>query len=77
MKTNLKSGNAIIRLLLAHGEKLGIAAILICTGMIAWSAIGRERIERTPNQLQTLASELLVSLRRRSAAAIESSTDAT
>ena len=57
MKTNLKSGNAIVRLLLAHGEKIGILTILICTGLVVWSALGRERLEREPSQLDTLATE--------------------
>ena len=57
MKTNLKSGNAIVRLLLAHGEKLGIALVLLCAGLVAWSGVGCERIDRTPSELQTLAQE--------------------
>ena len=56
MKTNLKSGNAIVRLLLAHGEKIGILAIIVCTGMIVWSAVGRERLSFEPSQLKSLAS---------------------
>ena len=57
MKTNLKSGNAIVRLLLAHGEKLGILAIVVCTGMIVWSAIGRERLGREASELSSLANQ--------------------
>lgn len=57
MKTNLKSGNAIVRFLLAHGEKLGIAAIVICTAMIIYSGLGRERLEREPSSLQNLARD--------------------
>ncbi len=56
MKSNLKSGNAIVRLLLAHGEKLGILAIITCTGLIIWSAIGRERLQVEPAELKQLAS---------------------
>lgn len=56
MKSNLKNGNAIVRLLLAHGEKIGILAIVVCTGLIIWSALGRERLDLEPSQLKTLAS---------------------
>ncbi|MEM8947235.1 MAG: hypothetical protein AAGD11_18825, partial [Planctomycetota bacterium] len=57
MKTKLKSGNAIVRLLLAHGEKIGILAILVCTGLIVWSAMGRERLGREPSQLKNVAKD--------------------
>ncbi len=55
MKTNLKSGNAIVRFLLAHGEKLGALAIGICVAMVIWSAIGQKRLEREPSELNDLA----------------------
>jgi len=55
MKTNLKSGNALVRLLLGHGEKIGILAIGICTALVIWSAIGRERLQREPSELDNLA----------------------
>jgi hypothetical protein len=45
MKTNLKGGNAVVRLLLAHGEKIGIAAILICAGLLIYSALNVPRLE--------------------------------
>jgi len=57
MKTNLKNGNAMVRLLLAHGEKIGILAIGICTALVIWSAIGRERLGREPNELDSLAKQ--------------------
>ena len=52
----LKSGNAIVRLLLAHGEKLGILAVLTCAGMLVWSAMGLDRLEdqHAPDKLQQL-----------------------
>ncbi len=54
---NLKSGNAIVRLLLRHGEKIGMAGIVVCAGMLFWSAIGRERLggDRQPENLVKLA----------------------
>jgi hypothetical protein len=57
MKSGLKGGNAIVRLLLAHGEKIGIAAILICAGMLIWSALNVPTLDanQTPDQLQGLA----------------------
>jgi hypothetical protein len=57
MKSGLKGGNAIVRLLLAHGEKIGIAAILICAGMLIWSALSVPTLDstQTPDQLQGLA----------------------
>ena len=57
MKTNLKSGNAIVRLLLTHGEKLGALAIAICTGLVVWSAIGQERLGREPGELNNLSQQ--------------------
>ena len=58
MKSNLKGGNAIVRLLLSHGEKLGIAAIAVCVGMLLWSSIGVERLgrDRHPEELQQAAN---------------------
>ena len=57
MKTNLKSGNAIVRFLLSHGEKIGALAIAVCTGLVIWSAIGQPRLEREPSDLATLATQ--------------------
>jgi hypothetical protein len=57
MKTNLKSGNIVVRFLLAHGEKLGIVIAILCAGLVAWSGVGCERIDRTPNELQSLAND--------------------
>ena len=53
----LKSGNVIVRILLAHGEKIGMLAILICAGMLFWSAMGREHLgeDREPQDLKQLA----------------------
>jgi hypothetical protein len=59
MKSGLKGGNAIVRLLLAHGEKIGIAAILICAGMLIWSALNVPTLEatHTPEELQSRAGQ--------------------
>jgi len=56
MKANLKGGNVVVRFLLAHGEKLGMAGIVICVGMLVWSAIGRERLgeDQQPEDLKEL-----------------------
>ncbi|TWU28268.1 hypothetical protein [Bythopirellula polymerisocia] len=45
MKANLKGGNAIVRLLLAHGEKLGMIAIVAVAGWLLWSAMNVSRLE--------------------------------
>jgi hypothetical protein len=45
VKANLKGGNAIVRFLLAHGEKLGMAGIVACAGWLLWSAMGVPRLE--------------------------------
>jgi hypothetical protein len=59
MKSGLKGGNAVVRLLLAHGEKIGIAAILLCAGMLIWSALNVPTLEadKTPEQLQSKAQQ--------------------
>jgi|GEM_PF-5590599 len=57
MKTNLKSGNALVRFLLGHGEKLGILAVGACAMWIAWSALGREQLEKQPSELENLVNQ--------------------
>ena len=58
MSSNLKGGNPIVRLLLNHGEKLGMVGILVCAGMLIWSALGCERLDsnKAPEDLQNLIS---------------------
>ena len=53
MNTNLKGGNALVRFLLSHGEKIGMLGILACSGMIIWSALGVDHLseQQTPNDL--------------------------
>ena len=59
MSTNLKSGNAIVRLLLKHGEKIGILLLLGCAGMLIYSSLGRERLgpNQQPDRLKTSANQ--------------------
>lgn len=54
MHANLKGGNAAVRLLLAHGEKIGMAGIVICAGMLLYSALSVERLDSdmTPDRLE-------------------------
>ena len=66
MKSNLKGGNALVRFLLRHGEKLGLVAVAACVGMLIWSAIGRDRLgdNQTParlNNVSTSASQRIES----------------
>jgi hypothetical protein len=57
MKSGLKGGHAVVRLLLAHGEKIGIVAILLCACMLIWSALNVPRLEsnQTPEELSRQA----------------------
>ena len=51
MKSKLKSGNPLVRFLLAHGEKLGITAILVCAGMLFWASLGANVWAPTSNPI--------------------------
>ena len=55
---NLKGGNAMVRILLVHGEKIGMFAIVVCAGMLFWSALGGDRLEddQQPEKLVLLAN---------------------
>jgi uncharacterized membrane protein YgcG len=59
MKSGLKGGNAVVRLLLAHGEKIGIVAILACAGMLIWSALNVPTLDanQTPEELSRKADQ--------------------
>ena len=61
MKANLKGGNAIVRLLLAHGEKLGMLGIIVCTGLLIWGAMGVTQLEdsQTPADLKRISNQAL------------------
>ncbi len=54
---NLKGGNAVVRILLVHGEKIGMFAIVVCAGMLFWSALGGDRLEddQQPEKLRQIA----------------------
>jgi len=58
MQANLKGGNAFVRLLFAHGEKIGMAGIVVCAALLLWSAMGRERLgdDQDPEDLQQLST---------------------
>lgn len=55
---SLKGGNVAVRILLAHGEKIGMFLIAICAGMLFWSALNTEQLgeDRQPDKLVELAS---------------------
>ena len=56
MSANLKGTNTAVRLLLSHGEKVWILGIVVCAGMLVWSAISRERLDegQSPENLKSL-----------------------
>jgi hypothetical protein len=47
MKAKLKSANKFTRFLLAHGEKLGMLAVLAVAFLLIWSSLGRERLDES------------------------------
>jgi hypothetical protein len=59
MKAKLKSANGFVRFLLLHGEKIGIAAILMVAGLLIFKSLGREKLgpEKQPERLKTLATQ--------------------
>jgi hypothetical protein len=59
MKAKLKSANKFTRFMLAHGEKLGMGAVLVVAFLLIWSSLGRPRLEATkqPTNLQKAASD--------------------
>ena len=56
MNANLKSANGFVRILYRHGEKIGMAAILACVGILLWTALGVDRIgeDQKPTDLEAL-----------------------
>jgi hypothetical protein len=56
---NLKGGNVVVRFLLAHGEKIGVAAVLLCAAMLFWSAVSHDHLgsDQQPDDLRQLASQ--------------------
>ena len=57
MKGSFKGANPVVRLLLAHGEKIVMVAILACVVMLIMSALKRERLEDryAPTEISQLA----------------------
>ena len=53
MKANLKGGNAIARLALTHGEKVVLMMVLLLAAYLVYSGLGRERLEKEPEQLRS------------------------
>jgi hypothetical protein len=51
MKTNLKGSGKFARILLAHGEKLGMLAVLVCAGLLIASSLGRPKLGKTADEL--------------------------
>jgi hypothetical protein len=45
MQTKLKNANGVVRFLLNHGEKLGIAAVLAVAGLLVYASLGREKLD--------------------------------
>jgi hypothetical protein len=56
MKAKLKGANGFVRFLLQHGEKIGIAAILLVAGLLVYSSLGRPVVDDT-RQPPALLSE--------------------
>lgn len=59
MSGNLKGSNSFVRFLLTHGEKIGMAGIAVCAGLLIWSAVGHDRLgpQSSPDALkQTVKS---------------------
>ncbi len=56
MKVKLKSANAVTRFLLAHGEKLGMAAVLAVAFLLIWKSLGRARLEPDKQPPRLIAS---------------------
>lgn len=58
MKAKLKGANGFVRFLLQHGEKIGIAAILVVAGMLVYSSFGRPIVDaaKQPDRLNQAAS---------------------
>src|SRR5262245_33166648 len=59
MKAKLKSANKFTRFMLAHGEKLGMAAVVAIAGLLIYSSLGRERLaaDQQPANLQEKATQ--------------------
>ncbi len=65
MQAKLKSANGFTRFLLAHGEKLGMAAVITVALLLIWKSMGRERLEasRQPENLNSEADRATQNVR--------------
>lgn len=57
MKVKLKNANAITALLLAHGEKIGIVAIGAVAALLVWKSLGREKLDKVPDDLNRAVTQ--------------------
>ncbi|MCC6493026.1 MAG: hypothetical protein IT424_08390 [Pirellulales bacterium] len=59
MKAKLKNANPAVRVLLQHGEKIGIAAVVIVAALLIYKSLGREKLsaEQQPDRLRTAAQQ--------------------
>ena len=54
MKAKLKSANGFTRFMLAHGEKLGMAAVVVVAALLIWIVGGwRSRTRQAQNEPKT------------------------
>jgi hypothetical protein len=58
MKAKLKGANGFVRFLLQHGEKIGIALVLVVAGLLIFKSLGREKLgpDKQPEKLKSLAT---------------------
>ena len=59
MKAKLKSASGFTRFMLAHGEKIGMAAVLTVALLLIWKSLGRESLgpDKQPPNLASKAGE--------------------
>jgi hypothetical protein len=59
MKAKLKNANGAVRFLLNHGEKIGIAAVVVVAGLLVYKSLGREQLgpEMQADKLQTATQQ--------------------
>jgi hypothetical protein len=59
MQAKLKNVNGFTGFLLAHGEKVGIAAVIVVAGLLVWKSLGREKLgeDKQPPRLEAQAQD--------------------